>query len=137
MEYSTSKINMLQILEHKKIFAASYELLKLLLFCFLPCYFLLWAWLTHDVMGGTAIMATASEEEGFDGETTTDESFDEENIPYNFEPILPDTSSERDSSPEEDEEIDKDRLSNTDWLVHTFLRFLCRIVSLGACVDVV
>ena len=66
-------------------------------------------------------MATASEEEGFDGETTTDESFDEENIiPYNFEPILPDTSSERDSS-EEDEEIDEDRLSNTDRLVHTFL----------------
>ena len=82
---------------------------------------LLWAWLTRDVTGGTAIMATASEE-GFDGETTTDECFDEENIiPYNFEPILPDTSSERDSSPEEDEEIDEDRLSNTDWLVHTFL----------------
>ena len=64
-------------------------------------------------------MATASEE-GFDGETTTDESFDEENITYNFEPILPDTSSERDSSPE-DEEIDEDKLSNTDWLVNTFL----------------
>ena len=64
-------------------------------------------------------MATASEE-GFDGETTTDESFDEENITYNFEPILPDTSSERDSSPE-DEEIDENKLSNTDWLVNTFL----------------